>query len=264
MNRGISVKGQKRPALVIFGSQSDASIYERVIARLHAEAVSSVFRICSAHRSPGYLSEILKNEEYGLVIAGAGLAAHLPGVVASQTIRPVIGVPVSSSLGGLDALLSIIQMPPGIPVLSVGIDAAEEAARHAALMSRSYDEICIVTNGLLMERFEKARVWLQERNIPHVFSDEPLKEKVNVLAFSLSRPASFPGELFIIRVPVLSEGTPEDALLLARTTSEGLFVGLNRVENAVIAAAQILSMDGSFDDQHHQYRKDMEKAIRLL
>ncbi|KKM64972.1 hypothetical protein LCGC14_1346000, partial [marine sediment metagenome] len=85
-------------------------------------------QIISAHRNPNELDEYIKKCESLVYIAVAGLSAALPGVIASKTDKPVIGVPVSSKLGGLDALLSIVQMPPGVPVASVGIDRGENAA----------------------------------------------------------------------------------------------------------------------------------------
>ena len=102
--------------------------------------------ILSAHRVPELLSQTIKNieaEGAEVIIAGAGLAAHLPGVIASQTILPVIGVPISSGgLGGLDALLSIVQMPKPIPVATVGVDNAGNAAQLACqILSLKYPEL---------------------------------------------------------------------------------------------------------------------------
>ncbi len=82
----------------------------------------------SAHRNPKELEEYISGSDARVFIGIAGLSAALPGVIASKTMRPVIGVPVSAKLGGLDALLSIVQMPPGVPVACVGIDNGENAA----------------------------------------------------------------------------------------------------------------------------------------
>jgi len=84
--------------------------------------------VLSAHRNPKELEQYIAGTDARIFIAIAGLSAALPGVIASKTRRPVIGVPVSSKLGGLDALLSIVQMPPGVPVACVGIDNGENAA----------------------------------------------------------------------------------------------------------------------------------------
>jgi 5-(carboxyamino)imidazole ribonucleotide mutase len=117
---------------IIFGSKSDAQIMKKAADVFREFGVSFSSHILSAHRVPELLSETLRKleaEGVAVIIAGAGLAAHLPGVIASQTLVPVIGVPIASGgLGGLDALLSIIQMPKPIPVATVGVDNAANAA----------------------------------------------------------------------------------------------------------------------------------------
>jgi 5-(carboxyamino)imidazole ribonucleotide mutase len=113
---------------VISGSKSDQAVADKVIARLKENKASFEHEILSAHRNPKELEEYIKNSDARVFIGVAGLSAALPGYIASRTRKPVIGVPVSSKLGGLDALLSIVQMPPGVPVACVGIDAGENAA----------------------------------------------------------------------------------------------------------------------------------------
>jgi 5-(carboxyamino)imidazole ribonucleotide mutase len=113
---------------VISGSKSDQAIVDRILARLESEGASYEHKVLSAHRNPSELEQYLKESDARVFIGVAGLSAALPGVIASRTRKPVIGVPVSSKLGGLDALLSIVQMPPGVPVASVGIDNGENAA----------------------------------------------------------------------------------------------------------------------------------------
>ena len=113
---------------IIAGSTSDKDVYKKTEKVLNENNISYDLQIISAHRNPNELDEYIKNCESLVYIAVAGLSAALPGVIASKTDKPVIGVPVSSKLGGLDALLSIVQMPPGVPVASVGIDRGENAA----------------------------------------------------------------------------------------------------------------------------------------
>ncbi|MCQ8893483.1 MAG: 5-(carboxyamino)imidazole ribonucleotide mutase [Methanolinea sp.] len=114
---------------ILSGSASDASIVERVAAVLTDHGVSWDARVISAHRDPDLLEKYVRESDCKVFIAVAGLSAALPGVVASRTDRPVIGVPVSGKLmGGLDALLSIVQMPKGVPVACVGVDNGENAA----------------------------------------------------------------------------------------------------------------------------------------
>ena len=131
---------------IIFGSQSDKNVFKKAADVFREMGVEYSAHILSAHRVPELLSETLKRleaEGTEVIIAGAGLAAHLPGVIASQTLIPVIGVPVSSGgLGGLDALLSIVQMPRPISVATVGIDNGANAAHLACqILALKYPEL---------------------------------------------------------------------------------------------------------------------------
>ena len=116
---------------IIAGSTSDKEVYAKTEKILNENDIKYDLQILSAHRNPKELDDYLKNCDSLIYIAVAGLSAALPGVIASKTDKPVIGVPVSAKLGGLDALLSIAQMPPGVPVATVGIDRGENAAHLA-------------------------------------------------------------------------------------------------------------------------------------
>jgi phosphoribosylaminoimidazole carboxylase PurE protein len=123
---------------IIMGSKSDMAEMEKAGAILDEKGISYEVRVMSAHRDPDVVAEYCRNARMrGLrvIIAGAGLAAALPGVAAAHSDLPVIGVPLSSrlsALGGLDAVLSIVQMPPGVPVACVGLDNARNAGHLAA------------------------------------------------------------------------------------------------------------------------------------
>jgi 5-(carboxyamino)imidazole ribonucleotide mutase len=125
---------------IVMGSKSDMDTMQKAAKELEDRGIRNEVRVMSAHRDPDTVAEYAKNARMrGLrvIIAGAGLAAALPGVVAAHTDLPVIGVPLTSSMsiaGGLDALLSIAQMPPGVPVACVGVDNARNAAVLAARM----------------------------------------------------------------------------------------------------------------------------------
>jgi len=113
---------------IVIGSKSDGEIAKRAERTLDELGISHETQILSAHRDSKRLDAYLTSCGAKVFIAIAGLAAHLPGYIASRTDRPVIGVPVNKALGGLDSLLSIVQMPRGVPVCAVGIDSAENAA----------------------------------------------------------------------------------------------------------------------------------------
>ena len=119
--------------LIIMGSKSDLPVAEKATALLKRFEISYEVAVASAHRTPKRVEELVKGTDASVFIAIAGMSAALPGVVASFTVRPVIGVPVSGKLN-MDAILSIVQMPPGIPVASVGLDRGDNAAVLAAEM----------------------------------------------------------------------------------------------------------------------------------
>ncbi len=121
---------------VILGSQSDADIMEPCLQTLAELGIDHELQVMSAHRAPERVREFAAgaaDRGFEAIIAAAGMAAHLPGVVASQTPLPVIGVPIGKpDMSGLDALLSIAQMPPGVPVACMAVNGAKNAALYAA------------------------------------------------------------------------------------------------------------------------------------
>ncbi len=127
----------KPKVMIIMGSDSDMPVMEETAAILREFGVPFVMTVASAHRTPERTVKLVKDAEKNgveVVIAGAGMAAHLPGVIASHTILPVIGVPLEASpLKGMDALLSIVQMPPGIPVATVAVGKA--GAKNAGILA---------------------------------------------------------------------------------------------------------------------------------
>ena len=139
---------------VIMGSDSDLPVVKKAIDTLESFNVPFETHIFSAHRTPdeaAKFSRSARNSGFGAIIAAAGMAAHLAGAVAANTTLPVIGIPIkSNNLGGIDALLSTVQMPSGIPVATVAIDGAVNAALLCI-------EILSVTDGDLAEKLEEKR-----------------------------------------------------------------------------------------------------------
>lgn len=144
----------KKPVAIIMGSDSDWSVMENAEKALDSLGVACHVEVVSAHRTPEKMREFAKSAEskgFKVIIAGAGGSAHLPGMVACFTTLPVIGVPVTiGSLKGLDALMSIVQMPKGIPVATVAIDNAFNAGLLAA-------QILGTTDKKLSQKIEKFR-----------------------------------------------------------------------------------------------------------
>ncbi len=134
----------KNKVAVIMGSSSDADIMRAAIVVLEQFGIEHEFAVVSAHRSPDWMFEYAKGAEskgIKVIIAGAGGAAHLPGMMAALTVMPVIGVPIksSNSIGGIDSLLSIVQMPNDVPVATVAVNGAHNAGILAVQMLAMYD-----------------------------------------------------------------------------------------------------------------------------
>lgn len=148
---------------IIFGSKSDVDVMKGAANALKEFDIDYKAYVLSAHRVPEKLTEtIRKVEEEGckVIIAGAGLAAHLPGVIASQTVLPVIGVPVKAALDGMDALLSIVQMPKQVPVATVGINNSYNAGMLAVQMLSLQDDN--IKNKLIKARDEMKKKFIED------------------------------------------------------------------------------------------------------
>lgn len=144
---------------IIMGSTSDLPVMEAAAKFLDGMKIPFEINALSAHRTPEKVEEFARNAHgrgIRVIIAAAGMAAHLPGVIAAMTTLPVIGVPVKASLEGLDALLAIVQMPPGIPVATVGINGAQNAAILAT-------EILAVADADLHKRLVKFKEELKDK-----------------------------------------------------------------------------------------------------
>jgi len=144
--------------LIVLGSKSDSEVGKRAEEILKEFGVNHEMIVCSAHRTPDELREIVRATDSKVFIAVAGLSAALPGTIAAYTTKPVIGVPVSGKIG-LDAILSITQMPPGVPVAAVGLDRGENAGLLAVEILAVHDA------GLakkLLDHREAMRRWVHE------------------------------------------------------------------------------------------------------
>ena len=154
---------------IIMGSTSDLPVMEKACKWLEQYEIPFEVNALSAHRTPAAVEKFAKEaKERGIkvIIAGAGMAAALPGVIAASTSLPVIGVPIKGMLDGLDAMLSILQMPPGIPVATVGVNGAQNAAILAAqMMALGNEEIAKKVEAwkaTLGQKIEKANKDLAE------------------------------------------------------------------------------------------------------
>ncbi len=151
---------RKQKVSIVMGSDSDLPVLKGCIKMLEKFGIDNEVMVCSAHRTPDMAANFAKNAEdngIDVIIAAAGKAAHLAGVIAANTPLPVIGIPIkSSTLDGLDSLLSTVQMPSGIPVATVAIDGAENAAILAV-------QILSVANPKLREEIKKYKTELKDK-----------------------------------------------------------------------------------------------------
>lgn len=157
---------------IIMGSDSDLPVVEKAIKALDEFEIPYEVHVYSAHRTPEEVkafTESARENGFGVIIAAAGMAAHLAGAVAALTTLPVIGIPVKSSFDGLDALLSTVQMPPGIPVATVAVDGAKNAAILAA-------QILAVENRELQKKLDKDRIANAEKV---VIKNQKVEDKYN-------------------------------------------------------------------------------------
>jgi 5-(carboxyamino)imidazole ribonucleotide mutase len=217
--------------------------------KLKEAGLEAKLEVCSAHRDPEKLVKILEKSKESLVIAGAGLSAALPGFVASHCGKLVIGMPVKANYSGLDALLSVHQMPKGFAVLGVGVEAIDEAVNAVGLIEKGTKKIVVIKpeeGGEASKRFETCKKKLEELNLKFKEQDEDSyndKDAVFIDFIALETVESVdPEGQLVIFVPVKADSDKQDALKLAGLATKGIWVGLGRGDNAAIAAEKILKM----------------------
>src|SRR3989344_4435283 len=241
-------------ALIIFGSTSDKDVYNGIAKGLDSEGIEYDLKVLSAHRTPKEVSKI-KFDKYFTILAGAGLAAHLPGVIAAKTSRPVIGVPCNGAFDGLDSWLAIVQMPPGTPVLCVGVNNFASAAIGAKLIkdAPSTFNLCFSERG---KAVEKAMQTLSAFRIKYSESKTPLENTINIIFSEVNDPLIQAG--LSIFCPVADKSYATDAVSWMKKANDGMWVGLNRGENAVLAAMQVC---GKYNKQLAKYKAELRKKI---
>ncbi len=247
--------------LVLFASKSDESSYKQIFKILNKGKINYDFKIASAHKTPDDVDDILR-QDYKVIISGAGLAAALPGVVAAKSIRPVIGVPCKGNYQGLDALLSIVQMPPGVPVLGVGVDKADIAAISTVKILKKYEKVVLVGDKN-NKAFKKAEEILRQFKINHSHSEKVIGNAVNIDFVYFDEPIEKKEQL-VIYCPLLldNDDKAEASLNLLKHSDHGLWVGLNNGTNAALAAIEILNIDNKYEQELLNYRKEIGNKVR--
>ena len=251
---------------IVFGSASDAGVFEPIKALLEARKIPCFANVLSAHRTPKELEKALKKTKAKLFIAGAGLSAALPGVVASQTIRPVIGIACAGAFEGLDSFLATVQMPPGVPVLCVNVANHSDAVRHAENYFSGVKKIVLVetpsTNKAVLGKAEEV---LNKLGVPFFktsLMDFSEAKNVYLVFPDLHELETLPKTAAtLIVVPVKINNVAQDAELFFRSAKHHLFVGINRGENGALAAIQFANLSGRSDKKIVAYRKELAKKV---
>ncbi|HII17103.1 TPA: AIR carboxylase family protein [Candidatus Woesearchaeota archaeon] len=245
-------------ALIIFGSASDKRVYSVIEAGLKKAGVATEMQVCSVHRNGSQVSEIVDASDADIIIAGAGLSAALPGVIASRSLKPVIGVPVGAAYQGLDALLSISQMPKGYPVLCVGVDSAAMATANAVKILKSYRAVALIGDQN-NEQLAAARKVIELFGIDHRFAYSPVPDAVNLAFVCFDEPLEKRDELIVYCPLLLQEDNAADAALsLLKHSDHGLWVGLNSGVNAALAAIEIINEQDMLTEQLVLYREQLK------
>lgn len=236
--------------LVLFGSSSDASVYEPLCEKLRNARHHVDFEVISAHRNPDRLAEKLAGDNFDVVVAGAGLSAHLPGVVASKVRQPVFGVPVAAQFQGLDAVMSIQMMPRGVPVLCCG--TSQEGAIISLLAqvqgyvwNQTLDVVIkeeYEQEGFFQKEFGRLSVYAQENGIALTLTNT-VRAGVPTIAFVHTQ-EEISSSPFVISVPLLdaaSRALPQTALTCFSWTQQGaIWAGVNNSINALIFFTKLL------------------------
>jgi len=228
--------------LIIFGSRSDEFFYKNLLEEVK-NVCDTEFYILSAHRNPDELEALLKSKTYDFIIAGAGLAAHLPGVVASKVKCPVFGLPVNSQFSGLDAFLSIVQMPGGVPVLCEKPNSFNATLDFLESWQSRKGSSCLnfvlseeqKDNETIKKVIEKAKVTATELNVELSFSNNVQENLINAILIEESKFEMGPKDS--IYIPIISKSEvndPETVLkFMSMANQGGLWVGVNNSKNAV-------------------------------
>ena len=230
---------------VVFGSQSDEKVFQPLCERFEKNDFGVDFAVLSAHRQPAELSKALQEKSYDVVVAGAGLSAHLPGVVASQVGVPVFGVPVAAHLGGLDAFFSIFQMPFGVPVMSCVPDQSSDIVSFLQAFRgiQAPDNITIAVASVLLNyeyvnlELDRTRKYLKEQGLDYKIGDAPEKDCWNICLVREANDICMDQDMACIHVPVLDKNAVQSSAkaldLFYMMKTGGLWVGINNTRNAV-------------------------------
>ncbi|MCB9062938.1 MAG: AIR carboxylase family protein [Halobacteriovoraceae bacterium] len=231
---------------ILFGSESDKPTYEPLKNDLEKD-YSVDLQIISAHRNPDELEKYLKQSEYDLIVAGAGLAAHLPGVIASKVKVPVIGIPVDSYWGGLDSFASIVQMPFGVPVISSAPGSTKDVRKFLNEIEKMKSEKFNNINLVLSETVANYEYAANEINRTKKYATQlemvvETHPKVKEGFFNIvyvSKSDDVQCDKTVLHVPLLDKSICKDphkfSDFFTWATKGGFWIGTNNTRNALLS-----------------------------
>jgi 5-(carboxyamino)imidazole ribonucleotide mutase len=252
-------------ALVIFGSGTDSPVFEALLENLKKQETPFKLRVLSAHKTPLETETAVRQSNEKIFICGAGLAAALPGATAALTTKPVIGIPCKGAFEGMDAMLSIFQMPPGIPVIGVGVEQVENAAELAHnFLSKKIKKITLLLPETETEKilYEKTKTFLKETETPFEENKKPQENAVNILFKDIQNIEALPETTeTILVVPAVNRCSHADAQKLLNASKKHYWVGLNNYRNATIAALQLINITGELDEKLKKIREQNKQKV---
>lgn len=230
---------------VFFGSTSDQRVATKLLNSLAEAGFDPELHFISAHRNADELVRQIKRDAFDFYIAGAGLAAHLPGVIASHTQRPVFGIPVNGALGGLDALLSIVQMPAGVPVLASGVEQIEAVVSFLSARPSSRDHLHVTCPDSICEtsdfkrELERSALLAAELGVKLTHGGHPLPDAINIICVDVlsgSQPSLDAGAILVPWLDADHKGLEMSSLGLAKAMLRGgVWVGVNNLRNGILS-----------------------------
>jgi len=250
---------------VAFGSGSDKSVYEPLLAKFKNAGISYEFKVSSAHKTPKELKSDLIDTNASIFVAGAGLSAALPGVIASEQVKPVVGLPCDGAFQGIDSFLSSTQMPPDIPVIGVGVGNTSAAVTLCSNYLHGMNEIVLVkkTKGLEKKYFEKCKKFMEENKIPFTIENSSKEENHSrvFIEFNELGTTFKDNRNIVIRCLVTEKSTLKDSIQFFESLQESYSVALNSYKNAAIAALELINLKREHSNLLVEMRKKAAQKV---
>ncbi len=250
----------------VFGSEEEKSIYEAFNEKMKKGGISLELRILSAYNTPKELEYEINDSNAEIFVAGSGLSGSLPGFVAAKKIKPVVGLPLNGNFSGLLYFLSCLQMPSGVPVLTVGVDKIDKVVSLCGNFLHGFSEIVVLkkSSGLEKKYYEKCKSFLALNKVP--FSETNNvgmldHSKVFIDFVPIGKKQKETGNI-IVSCPVSENTKKADAIKLFDSMQNSFCVGVNDHVNACLAAIQLINLKGNYSELLLKLRKEeAEKTI---